>query len=88
MQGTKSKFGIRECLEAYVSECLRTGVKFKDTLLQAEMEFVMQVLASTGYNVSKAAEILEINRNTLRKKIEQFKSFERFNHHQSLHSGR
>ena len=79
---------IRDHLDAFISECLRLGIMYQDALSQVEMEFIMQALEKTGYNISQAAILLDINRNTLRKKIEYYKSFERFQAHQNLHSSR
>ena len=79
---------IRDHLDAFISECLRLGIMYQDALSQVEMEFIMQALEKTGYNISQAAILLDINRNTLRKKIEYYKSFERFQAHQNFYSSR
>lgn len=82
------KNSLRERLESLVEECVRGGIPFKDAMQQVEMEYVMQVLAQTGYNVSKAATVLGINRNTLSRKIEEFQEFEVFRHHRQIHTAR
>lgn len=87
-QEASSKSNLRDCLEQFVQECLDKGIHFKDAMQQMEMEFVMAVLAKTGYNISKAAGVIGVNRNTLSKKIHSFQSSERFQDHQKLHSAR
>ena len=82
------KNSLRQNLELYVKECVKTGILYKDAVQQLEMEYVMMVLGQTGYNISKAADVLGINRNTLSKKITEFRSFEKFRNHQKLHNGR
>lgn len=41
-------------------------------LREVERDYVAHVLRSTGGNISKASEILDISRVTLRKKVEDF----------------
>jgi DNA-binding protein Fis len=82
------KNSLRQNLESYVRDCVKSGIHYKDALQQLEMEYVMQVLGQTAYNVSKAADVLGINRNTLSKKILEFRSFEKFRNHQKLHNAR
>ena len=79
---------LRADLESYVGGCVKHGISYKDALVQMDMEYIMQVLAQTRYNISKSAEMLGINRNTLSKKIVEFKKFERFRNHQKIHNGR
>ena len=79
---------LRHHLEKLVYECIETGVLFKDAMEQVEMEYIMQVLAKHNYNISRAARDLEINRNTLSKKIEKFQQFERFRQHKQIHTSR
>lgn len=46
---------------------------FQMVISQVEKPMVEFVLNKTDYNQSKTADILGINRNTLRKKIQQYK---------------
>lgn len=80
--------GLREKLEFFVKECLENGIRYHDLLQQVEMEFIMTVLGQNGYNVSKSAQVLGINRNTLSKKIEEFQEFEIFRNHRRFHISR
>jgi DNA-binding protein Fis len=82
------KNSLRQNLELYVKECVKTGILYKDAVQQLEMEYVMMVLGQTEYNISKAAQVLGINRNTLSKKISEFRAFEKFRSHQKKHNGR
>ena len=52
------KNSLRQSLESYVRDCVKSGIHYKDALQQLEMEYVMQVLGQTAYNVSKAAHVL------------------------------
>jgi DNA-binding NtrC family response regulator len=79
---------LRANLESFVGECVKSGIRYKDALVQMDMEYIMQVLANHRYNISKSADELGINRNTLSKKIQEFRKFERFRTHQKLHNGR
>jgi len=81
-----SENSLRYHLETLVNECINHGISFKDALEQMEMEFIMQILASCNYNVSKSADKLEINRNTLSRKIERYEQFEKFRQHRHIHN--
>jgi len=82
------KNSLRYCLETLVSECISHGIAYKDAVEQVEMEFIMQILAMNNFNISKSAQVLDINRNTLSKRIEKYRQFEKFRNHQELHSPR
>ena len=82
------KQNLRELLENLVGECIQNGILFKDAVEQVEMEYIMQTLGEHRYNISRCAQVLGINRNTLSKRIERFQEYERFRQHQALHSTR
>lgn len=75
---------LRDHLEDYVRQCVQGGVQYKDAMLQLEMEYVMQILGQTNFNISKTAKILGINRNTLSKKISDYEKFEIFRDFQKI----
>ena len=55
-------------------EYLKFKINFKNTpfisLKEYEKNYILKVLEATGNNKSKAAEILQIDRKTLRQKIQ------------------
>jgi len=79
---------LRGHLEDYVRQCVQGGVQYKDALFQLEMEYVMQILGQTHFNVSRTAKILGINRNTLSKKISDYEQFEIFRDFQKVYGSR
>jgi two-component system response regulator AtoC len=62
-------------LPRYLSAKRKATVRRPKTLEEMEKDHIIAVLAETGGNQSKAAEILGINRKTLYKKIHKFKIF-------------
>ncbi len=71
----KLSSNVTSTLEDYFSmlgEEIPTDV-FQMVISQVEKPMVEFVLNKTDYNQSKTADILGINRNTLRKKIQQYK---------------
>ena len=62
-------------LPRYLSEKGQKPTSHPHTLEEMEKKYIIDVLAKTGGNQSKAAEVLGINRKTLYKKIHKFKIF-------------
>jgi DNA-binding NtrC family response regulator len=62
-------------LPRHLSVSRKTPTRRPKTLAEMEKDHIVAVLAETGGNQSKAAEILGINRKTLYKKIHKFKIF-------------
>jgi DNA-binding NtrC family response regulator len=62
-------------LPRHLSASRKAPVRRLKTLAEMEKDHIVAVLAKTGGNQSKAAEILGINRKTLYKKIHKFKIF-------------
>ena len=64
---------MKQQLEALVTEMVDKGIRFSDAKREFEKKFIIQVLQQHRGNLSRAAKDLRIHRNTLGKKIEEFK---------------
>ncbi len=75
------KTTLRDCLKRHLTEYFSHFESHKPAnvyaMVQQEMEIALlkTVLAYTNNNQSEAAEILDISRGTLRKKIQALKEF-------------
>jgi transcriptional regulator with PAS, ATPase and Fis domain len=64
---------VKQQLEALVTEMVEKGILFSDAKREFEKRFIARVLARHKGNLSRAAQDLKIHRNTLGKKIEEYK---------------
>lgn len=64
---------MKEMLEAIVAEMLQQKVRLEDALEEFEKRFIQAALARSSGNQCKAAELLHVHRNTLARKIVQYK---------------
>ncbi len=71
---------LNQIIYKYLSKCFHDNPDIKsinnlhETIIsEVEKPLISLVLQETAYNQSKAAKILGINRNTLRKKIQDLK---------------
>ncbi len=64
---------MKQQLEALVSEMIEKGILFSDARREFEKRFIARVLQQHKGNLSRAAKDLQIHRNTLGKKIEEYK---------------
>ncbi len=64
---------MKQQLEALVTEMVERGILFADAKREFEKRFIARVLQRHKGNLSRAAQDLKIHRNTLGKKIEEFK---------------
>jgi DNA-binding NtrC family response regulator len=60
---------VHERLERLIEEMVEKGIRFADANREFERRFISKVLAESDGNLSKAADVLGIHRNTLRRKI-------------------
>ncbi len=60
-------------LEALVVEMVDKGIRFSEAKREFEKRFITRVLLQHRGNLSRAAKDLRIHRNTLGKKIEEYK---------------
>lgn len=64
---------MRERLEALVAEMVEKGIRFADGQREFEKHFVVRVLDRCDGNLSKAATMLGVHRNTLTRRMRQLK---------------
>ena len=64
---------MKQQLESLVSEMVDKGILFSEALREFEKRFIARVLLQHKGNLSRAAKDLRIHRNTLGKKIEEYK---------------
>ncbi len=64
---------MKQQLDTLVSEMIDRGILFSDARREFEKRFITRVLQRHRGNLSRAAKDLQIHRNTLGKKIEEYK---------------
>ena len=64
---------MKQQLESLVTEMVEKGILFSDARREFEKRFIARVLLRHHGNLSRAAKDLKIHRNTLGKKIEEYK---------------
>jgi DNA-binding NtrC family response regulator len=62
---------VREQLDRLIEEMIDKGIRFADAHREFERRFITRVLVRANGNLSRAAEVLGIHRNTLSRKITQ-----------------
>ena len=60
---------MNERLERLIEEMVEKGIRFVDANREFERRFISRVLAESDGNLSKAADVLGIHRNTLSRKV-------------------
>ena len=64
---------MREQLERLVDEMVAKGVRYEDAQREFEKRFIAQVLQKADGNLGKAADLLGMHRNTLSRKIAEYR---------------
>jgi Fis family transcriptional regulator, factor for inversion stimulation protein len=64
---------MREQLDRVVAEMVDKGVHYEDAQREFERRFISRVVAACDGNVSRAAEVLGMHRNTLTRKVAALK---------------
>ena len=64
---------MKDELEGLVSQMVERGILFEEAVSEFEKRFIKRVLDSANGNQSRAAEMLGIHRNTLSRKIGEYK---------------
>lgn len=64
---------ISERLEKLVEEMVAKGVHFEDAVHEFEKRFIARVLGASEGSLTKTADVLGIHRNTLTRKMDEYK---------------
>lgn len=64
---------MRDQLEALVGQMVERGILFEEAVGEFEKRFIKRILDRADGNQSRAAQLLGIHRNTLSRKIGQYK---------------
>jgi len=64
---------LREQLERLVEEMIAKGIRYDDAQKEFEKRFIAHVLAKSDGNLCKAADLLGMHRNTLSRKITEYR---------------
>jgi Response regulator containing CheY-like receiver, AAA-type ATPase, and DNA-binding domains len=64
---------MREQLEQLVHEMVTRGIRYDEAQREFEKKFITQVLLKADGNLGKAADLLGIHRNTLSRKMTEYR---------------
>ena len=64
---------LREQLERLIDDMVSRGVRYDDAQREFEKRFIAHVLAKADGNLCKAADLLGMHRNTLSRKIGEYR---------------
>ena len=64
---------LREALERLVVDMITKGVRYEDAQKEFEKKFISHVLEKSDGNLCKAAIMLGMHRNTLSRKISEYR---------------
>jgi DNA-binding NtrC family response regulator len=64
---------VRDQLERLVQEMLDKGIRYDDARREFEKMFIARALQRSGGNLGDAAELLGLHRNTIARKITEYR---------------
>ena len=64
---------LRDELDSLIFEMLTKGIRYDDAHREFEQRFISHALKQVHGNVSQAAELLGMHRNTLSRKIQDYR---------------
>ena len=64
---------MKDQLEGLVTQMVDRGILFDEAVGEFEKRFIKRVLERSNGNQSRAAQVLGIHRNTLSRKIDEYK---------------
>jgi DNA-binding protein Fis len=64
---------LRDQMDDLVNEMVTKGIRYEDAHREFEKRFIANVLAKVEGNLCKAADLLGIHRNTLSRKIAEYR---------------
>jgi Fis family transcriptional regulator len=64
---------VKDQLEALVGQMVERGILLEEAVIEFEKKFIKCALERTGGNQSRAARELGIHRNTLSRKVDEYR---------------
>jgi DNA-binding protein Fis len=64
---------VKEQLESLVAMMVERGILLEEAVMEFEKKFIKRVLERSNGNQCRAAKVLGIHRNTLSRKVDQYK---------------
>ena len=64
---------LREALERLIDDMVTKGVRYEDAQREFEKRFITQALQKMDGNLGKTADLLGIHRNTLSRKMAEYR---------------
>jgi len=64
---------VRDQLEKLVQEMLDRGILYEDARREFERMFIAKALSRSGGNLCKAADVLGLHRNTMTRKVTEYR---------------
>ena len=64
---------MKDQLEALINQMIEHGVAYEDAVIEFEKKFIKKMMENSNNNRSKAAQALGIHRNTLSRKINEYR---------------
>jgi DNA-binding NtrC family response regulator len=64
---------VKDQLESLVGAMVERGILLEEAVQEFEKKFIRQALEQSGGNQSRAASVLGIHRNTLSRKLDEYK---------------
>jgi Fis family transcriptional regulator, factor for inversion stimulation protein len=64
---------VKDQLESLVGMMVERGIPLEDAVTEFEKKFIKRVLEHQNGNQSRAAKVLGIHRNTLSRKVDEYK---------------
>ena len=64
---------LKEQLDRLVTDMVTKGVRYEDAQREFEKKFIAHILSQSEGNLGKAADLLGMHRNTLSRKISEYR---------------
>jgi Fis family transcriptional regulator len=67
------RFAVKDQLEGLIAAMVERGILLEEAQMEFEKKFIKRVLEDLKFNQSRAAKVLGIHRNTLSRKVDEYK---------------
>ena len=64
---------LREQLDRLIDDMVSRGIRYEDAQREFEKRYIAHILAKAGGNLCRAADLLGMHRNTLSRKISEYR---------------